>query len=102
MGDFPKRAMDLYRWANLTGVHRAINTLGIARANTQLRNYAEATRLYRVLQAQMNTSNATEVIFLQELNGFINGIAPFLNSAVAPRFSLAFAFALSMIGLLYF
>jgi hypothetical protein len=57
----------LYQKANSSAPNRAINTLGIARAYSQLHNYTEATKLYRILLTQLTSSNDTDAVFTQEV-----------------------------------
>ncbi len=64
--EFPTRALVLYQNANSSAPNRAINTLGMARANLQIGNNNEAVRLYEVLITQMNSSNDSDPIFSEE------------------------------------
>jgi predicted Zn-dependent protease with MMP-like domain len=66
INEFPTRALSLYQTANLTGPNRAINTLGMARSNLQSGNTNAAVNLYKMLLIQMNSSNDSDPIFLQE------------------------------------
>jgi hypothetical protein len=74
INDFPTQALTLCQTANSTAPNRAINILGMARANSQSNNYTEAVRLYNVLRTQMNSSNHSDPIFLQEATNVINDV----------------------------
>lgn len=63
---FPSQALALYQEANSSAPNRAINTLGMARANLQMGNKNEANRLYQILLTQMTSSNNFDPIFSAE------------------------------------
>jgi len=77
INEFPTRALSLYQTTNLTGPNRAINTLGMARSYLQSGNTNEAVKFYQALLIQMNSSNDSDPIFLQEA----------LNITITPNFA---------------
>jgi hypothetical protein len=66
INEFPTRALALYQEANSSAPNRAINTLGMARANLQMGDETEAIRLYQALLTQMTSSNNSDPIFSEE------------------------------------
>jgi hypothetical protein len=85
---FPQRALDLYRTANLSAPNRATNILGMARSNSQLRLNLEAARLSRILIAQISSSNNSDPIFSEEANDFLAQKEALKNSANNNQFCL--------------
>ena len=81
MSDFATTALTIYQKANETAPNRAINIVGMARANIQFGNTNEAVKLYQLLLTQMNLSNNTNSIFTQEANSFIAQITGQFNFA---------------------
>lgn len=71
VNEFPQRALDLYLTANQSSPNRAINTLGTARAYSQLLNNIEAVKYYKILLAQINSSNNSDPGFAKEALDFI-------------------------------
>ncbi|CAF1122449.1 unnamed protein product [Adineta ricciae] len=68
---FPTLALDYYEKADKIAPNRAINTLGMARANAHLDRAHTATNLYRQLIFQMTSANYSDENFLQEANEFL-------------------------------
>ena len=68
---FPSLALDYYEKADKIAPNRAINTLGMARANAHLDRAHTATNLYRQLIFQMTSANYSDENFLQEANEFL-------------------------------
>jgi len=66
INEFPTRALALYQEANSSAPNRAINTLGMARANLQMDDETQAIRLYQALLTQMTSSNNSDPIFSEE------------------------------------
>ncbi|CAF4914218.1 unnamed protein product, partial [Rotaria sp. Silwood1] len=56
---------------DISAPNRAINILGMARANAQLRSNDEAVKFYQKLLDQINSSNNTDQLFSQEATDFI-------------------------------
>jgi hypothetical protein len=83
------RALILYQTANLFARNRAINTLGMARANLQMGNTNEAVNLYQVLLTQMSLSPDSDPIFSQEA---LNIIATYNSAATNKHFFLSSIF----------
>ncbi|CAF4723878.1 unnamed protein product, partial [Rotaria sp. Silwood2] len=71
ISEFPRYALNLYQLADLSAPNRAINILGMARANAQLRYNDEAVKFYRKLLVQISSSNNTDPLFSQEATDFI-------------------------------
>jgi hypothetical protein len=71
VSEFPRLALKLYEYANSSAPNRAINILGMARANSQLRLNSAAERFYRMLLDQIGSSNNTDTIFVDEAKAFI-------------------------------
>lgn len=57
---------------NLSSPNRATNILGIARAYAQLRNNTQASMYYQILLNQINYTNNSDPIFLEEAINFLN------------------------------
>jgi uncharacterized protein HemY len=63
---FPTRALALYQRVNSSAPNRAINTLGMARANLQMGNTEQAVQLYQALLTLTTSSNNADPIFSEE------------------------------------
>lgn len=96
LSEFPQRALNLYQMATLSTPNRAINILGMARANAQLRNIGEAIKFYQMLLAQINLSKNQDPTFSQEATNFIAENGEMLNSANNNLVQFAFIFIISM------
>ncbi|CAF3861055.1 unnamed protein product [Rotaria sp. Silwood1] len=81
ISEFPQYALNLYQIADISAPNRAINILGMARANSQLRSNDEAVKFYRKLLDQINASNNTDPLFSQEATDFIAQKESMGNSA---------------------
>ncbi len=84
INEFPIRALALYQVANSSAPNRAINTLGMARANLQIGNKNEAIRLYQILLTQVTSSNDADPIFSEEA---LTIIASNYNAASTNKYS---------------
>lgn len=76
---FPLIALDFYKQADQVAPNRAINTLGMARANSDAGQDRTAVTLYQNLHFQMTSSNRSDESFLREANQYIeqqNSSAP--------------------------
>jgi hypothetical protein len=97
VSDFASSALTLYQIANVSSPNRAINILGMARANSQLLRNSEAVRLYRLLLAQISSSNNTDPIFFEEAIDFIAQKEDLQNSSNNNKFCFS-----SILVVLYF
>ena len=89
VSDFASRALTLYQIANVSSPNRAINILGMARANSQLLLNSEAVRLYQLLLAQISSSNNTDPIFFEEALDFISQNEDLQNSSNNNKFGFS-------------
>ncbi|CAF4866722.1 unnamed protein product [Rotaria sp. Silwood1] len=69
---FPLIALKLYKKADQIAPNRAINTLGMARANAHLNRHNTAVGLYQQLSFQMTSSNNNDEYFLKEANDYLD------------------------------
>jgi len=92
VNDFPRLALNLYQTANLSAPNRAINILGMARSNSQLRYNGLAATFYQTLLNQMQSSNNSDPIFSQEATDFIAQQSGSTNSANNNQFCFSSIF----------
>ena len=101
--DFPSYALNLYQKANRTAPHRAVNSLGTARAYVQMGQISEANKLYRMLLQQWSNascrSNVNQMV-INEANDYLLGSKKSsINKAAFLRIPL---FTMSFLTLLCF
>lgn len=85
---FPVIALDLYKRADQAAPNRAINTLGLARANAMAGQERTAVTLYQNLHFQMTSSNRSDENFLREASDFIDTHSAADASRIAPPWIL--------------
>ncbi|CAF3635014.1 unnamed protein product [Rotaria socialis] len=101
LNEFPQRALHVYEMAILSTSNRAINILGMARANAQLSNTGEATAFYRMLIAQIDLSNSKDSIFFHEEMDFIDKNEKIRYSASNNLVQFTFIFIISLRVIFY-
>lgn len=84
--NFPSIALELFKQADHNAPNRAINTLGMARANALLDRESAAVGLYQQLSFQMTSGNYSDDVLLQQVNRYLEQH----NSAMSCTFSFTF------------